>query len=117
MQQTNHSPTDIGQAGEQLASEYLVRHGYEVVDRNWKTKLCEIDIIATKNHVLYFIEVKYRATRAQGDGFDYVTDKKLWHMRRAAEMWVQRHNWTAEFELLAVSVVGATKEIDIREVA
>ena len=116
MRRTSLNPTDIGQAGEQLATEHLVRHGYEIVDRNWKTKLCEVDIIALKEGVLFFVEVKYRATASQGDGFDYITEKKLWHMQRAAELWVLKNEWPASYQLLAVSVVGDDGQIDIIEI-
>ena len=108
--------TDIGNTGEQLASEELVRLGYEILERNWKTKWSEIDIVARKNEVVYFIEVKYRASSRQGDGFDYITDQKLTHMTRAAELWVSVHNWNGGYELLGASVDGASNNVEIREI-
>jgi Holliday junction resolvase-like predicted endonuclease len=109
--------TQIGDRGEQIASEALVRSGYEIIDRNWKTKWCEIDIVATKSNTAYFIEVKYRSTSRQGDGFDYLTDQKLHHMQRAAELWVGIHNWNGPYELLGASVAGNSNNVDIREIA
>ena len=107
--------TVIGSKGEQIATEELIRLGYRIIDRNWKTKLCEIDIIAMREGVLYFVEVKYRGTSQQGDGFDYITDAKLKHMYRAAELWVLRHRWAGEYILLAASVSGAG-ETEILEI-
>jgi len=109
--------TQIGNKGEQLAAEALARLGYEIIDRNWKTKFAEIDIVALKGNVVHFVEVKYRATSRQGDGLDYITDQKLHHMQRAAELWVAVHNWNGEYVLLAVAVSGQSEEIDIREIA
>lgn len=107
--------TNIGQHGEQMAAEFLVRSGYEILARNCRTKVYEIDIVARKGRTLYFVEVKYRATKAQGDGFDYITDKKIWHMQRAAELWVLQNAWKGEYVLMAVSVVGESGEVDLRE--
>lgn len=109
--------TDIGNRGEQLAAEELIRQGYEIMARNWKTKWAEIDITARKHDTVYFVEVKYRQTNQQGDGFDYITDQKLHQMRRAAELWVSMNSWNGEYELLGASVIGDTNEVDIREVA
>ncbi len=100
-----------------MAAEALIRLGYEVLEQNWKTKWAEIDIVARQNGNMYFIEVKYRATLRQGDGFDYITDQKLMHMQRAAELWVSIHNWDGEYQLLGASVVGETNDVDIREIA
>ena len=106
--------TQIGDLGEQLTTEELTRSGYEILDRNWKTKWAEIDIVARKNDAVYFIEVKYRATVNQGDGFDYLTNKKIQHMIRAAELWVSINNWHGEYELLGSSVTGESAYVDIR---
>ena len=108
--------TQIGSRGEQLAAEALSRLGYEVLEKNWKTKWAEIDLVARKQGIMYFVEVKYRATALQGDGLDYITRKKLLQMQRAAELWVGMHNWTGEYQLLAVAV-GSSGEADIREIA
>jgi len=108
--------TQIGNRGEQLAAEALARQGYEIVEQNWKTKWAEVDIVARKNIVMYFVEVKYRATDRQGDGFDYITEQKIIHMQRAAELWVSMHNWNGEYELLGASVTGEGDDVDIREI-
>lgn len=108
--------TDIGNRGEQLAAEALVRLGYEVLERNWKTKWSEVDIVARKDGTVYFIEVKYRATGRQGDGFDYITNQKLIHMTRAAELWVGIHDWNGAYELMAASVSGEDNNVELRAV-
>ena len=50
-----------GGEAETAAATYLASKGYHIVDRNWKTKWCEVDIIARKDAVIYFVEVKHRA--------------------------------------------------------
>jgi Holliday junction resolvase-like predicted endonuclease len=56
---------------------------------------------------MYFVEVKYRKTSDYGSGLDYITDKKLHRMQRAAEAWIQESKWTGESTLSAVEVAGA----------
>lgn len=101
---------ETGNMGETTAAAYLRSNGYEVLERNFKTPRCEIDIIARKGRCLYFVEVKYRQSERQGSGFDYITSRKLEHMQRAAELWLQTHQWKGEVTLSAVEV-GAGYEV------
>ncbi len=108
--------TAIGTKGENVAAQELVRLGYGVLEQNWKTKWAEIDIVACKDGIVFFVEVKFRATMSQGDGFDYITDKKLQHMIRAAELWVVKNDWSGEYQLLAAAVGGSDKSVELREI-
>lgn len=100
-----------GRAAEDAAAEYLEKHGYEIVDRNWRTRYCEIDIVAKKDKTAHFIEVKYRLSDAHGSGFEYITPTKLKRMRFAAELWVQENNWGGGYALGALEVSGPEFEI------
>ncbi len=100
---TNYS---TGHQAEKDAAEYLESIGYKIVQLNWKTKYCEIDIVAEKDNRIYLVEVKSRKTLFQGSGMDYVTTKKLNQMRFAAEMWVSNHSWTGEYQLVAIGIDG-----------
>jgi len=106
--------TKVGDIGEEMAAIELGRRGYEIIERNWKTRICEIDVIAKRNEVVYFVEVKYRSSKLQGDGFDYITPAKLHHMQRAAEIWVGETRWSGEYALLAVAVTD--NELEMREI-
>jgi Holliday junction resolvase-like predicted endonuclease len=77
------------------------------VVQNWRTRWCEIDIVAERRGVLYFCEVKYRRTNRQGGGLEYITPKKLGQMRFAAESWVHTHAYSGEYQLCAIEVSGA----------
>lgn len=105
------STTDTGRKAEAAVAEYLKRQGYKILDQNWRTRWCEIDIVAQQGQVIYFVEVKYRKTSNQGDGLDYITPKKLQQMSFAAEFWVARNNWHGEYTLAAASVFGDTFEV------
>lgn len=97
---------DIGNRGEEIASIYLKQQGYSITDRNWRTRWCEVDIVATKAGVVYFVEVKYRSNTLQGSGFDYITTKKLQQMQFAAEIWIQAHMFEGDAVLAAIEVDG-----------
>ncbi len=99
-----------GQKAERVASDYLVNLGYTILARNWKTKACEIDIIAKKDSIVSFVEVKYRLTGNQGGGMAAITPTKLRQMERAARMWMQRHG-EVDARLAALEVSGPSYEI------
>lgn len=95
-----------GHDAEKQAAEYLSSQGFKIKELNWKTKYCEIDIVAEKDGCVYFVEVKRRTTDKQGEGFDYITPQKLKRMKFAAEIWLQDHNWDDECTLAAVSMTA-----------
>jgi Holliday junction resolvase-like predicted endonuclease len=95
-----------GHLAEQIAAAHLKRQGYRIRDTNWKTRYCEIDIVAEKTGCIYFVEVKYRQTDSQGTGFDYITPKKIKRMTFAAEVWVQVAEWRGDYVIAAVEVSG-----------
>ena len=107
---------DIGNEAETAVAKKLTNEGYRIITQNWKTKFAEIDIVAEKAKVLYFVEVKFRKTDIAGDGFDYITQNKLHHMQRAAEAYVLSIDWMNGYELMAaaVTIVGNQFKIDIR---
>lgn len=81
---------DFGKWGEEVAAEYLVRHGFELLARNWRHQEKEVDIIAQKDGGLYFVEVKTR----HGEGWrgeDAITSKKCVFMKRAMIAWKLQH--------------------------
>jgi uncharacterized protein (TIGR00252 family) len=100
------STVSVGNAAESAVAADLVQQGYSLIDRNWRTKWCEVDIIAKKAGVVWFVEVKYRATTKFGDGLDYIGPQKFRHMQRAAELWTTIHGYQGEYTLSAVAVTG-----------
>lgn len=101
------STTTIGQAAELAAMEYLQQKGHVMVERNWKTKRCEIDIVSRRGQKLYFTEVKYRKTDRQGGGFAAITPTKLRQMKFAAECYLHGHGIrNVDAGLAAADVTG-----------
>lgn len=103
----------IGNAAETEAANYLVRNGHRILDRNWKTKACEIDIISIKNKTIYFVEVKYRKNAQQGDGTAAITPKKLRQMKFATKIYVaSNHVIDTDLRLAAISLTGTPPEVE-----
>lgn len=84
--------TEIGRRTETIGAQFLADRAFTILDRNWRTRWCEIDTVALHGNDVYFVEVKYRATSAFGSGFDYITQRKLRQMQFAAEFWLGRAN-------------------------
>lgn len=91
----------------------LKKQGYTILELNWRTKWCEVDIVARRDRSVYFIEVKYRSGQMQGDGLSYIANQKLQKLRFAVELWRVSHNWEGDVSLLAVSVTGETGKLRI----
>lgn len=103
--------TNTGRQAEQAAADYLKDQGYKILDQNWHTRWCEIDVVAEKHGCVYFVEVKYRKSNAWGSGLDYITPAKLKQMRFAAEFWVSSNIWKGDYSLSATEVTGEDFEI------
>jgi len=102
----------IGDAGEDVAANHLVRLGHEIVERNWRTKYCEIDIVSQYGGTVYFTEVKYRKTDRQGGGLAAVTAKKQQQMRFAAEYFaVKKKLKNVDLRLAVADVTGQSPEV------
>lgn len=81
----------IGDRAEAVVAGFLQSEGHEVLARNWKTKLCEIDIVSRLDDTIYFTEVKYRRVADQGGGMAAITPKKLRQMKFAAEYFALKY--------------------------
>ena len=97
----------LGDQGEQVVVDYLEASSHEIVARNYKTKLFEVDIISRRGRVLYFTEVKYRGGSDFGAGLDFIDQKKQQKMRLAVEGFMTANPEYADFiPTLAVAAVG-----------
>ena len=82
----------FGQSSERLAEQFLVSKGYRIVERNLRTSLGELDLVAEDDNVLVFVEVKGRTTDAFG-GARLAVDQRKQHklIQLAAQYLAQRH--------------------------
>ncbi|PHQ55248.1 MAG: endonuclease [Lutibacter sp.] len=95
---------ELGQKGEQLAVEFLQKKGYRILDRNWRYKKAEVDIIAQKEGILAIVEVKTRSSDYFGDPQDFVNQKKIKLLVEAIHEYVTSKNLDLEvrFDIIAI---------------
>jgi putative endonuclease len=79
---------ELGKIGEDIATVYLQDMGYEILFRNWRFERVELDIVARKDSILVFCEVKTRRSVSHGVPSDAITPIKLQHIRTAALHWL-----------------------------
>lgn len=102
----------IGNASETAAAKELVRRGHEIIERNWKTKYCEIDIVSRKDDTIYFTEVKHRKNSKSGDGLAAITPKKLAQMKYAAKFYAHTQKFAnQDLRLIVVATTGRVPEV------
>ena len=94
----------IGNKAEDAVTVWLEKENFQIIDRNWQTKFCEIDIIAEKDKTRYFIEVKFRSSASQGGAIASITPKKLEQMKFAAELYASRKATSLNQQLAVVTV-------------
>ena len=102
---------DTGRKAEAAAAAFLMRKGCQIIAQNWRTRRCEIDIVALRDGVVYFCEVKYRRNDQHGTGLDYITPRKLAQMQFAAASWIHAHGWSGDRQLCAIEVSGPAFQI------
>lgn len=100
---------DLGRRGEDLAVEHLIGAGYDIVDRNWRSSIGEIDIVARSRRTTVVVEVKTRSGLGFGHPLSAVTASKLARLRRLAAAWCAEHG---AVESLRVDVIGVLIEPD-----
>ena len=96
----------FGQISEDRAAAYLMARGYTIRDRNWRVGHKEIDIIAQKDGVIVFIEVKARKSDRYGDAIEAVNDQKIRNLVTAAHAYVRYHRIDLPTRFDIISITG-----------
>ncbi len=95
---------ELGKKGEQLAVDFLLKNGYEIIERNYRFDKAEVDIIALKNDVLAIVEVKTRSTIDFGNPQDFVKPKQIKNLVKAVDEYVNDKDLEFEvrFDIIAI---------------
>ena len=104
----------LGRRGEDAAAQYLVKRGYEILERNWTCFAGEADIIARDGDVLVFIEVKTRSDERMGFPSEAVTKEKRQRYEKIACTYVADHEFTdmlMRFDVLGMLVIDEERFI------
>ena len=96
----------VGRSGEDAAAAWYAAAGYEVVDRNWRVREGELDLVVRGPGVLVFCEVKTRRSDAFGLALEAVTARKRQRLRTLARLWLAAHEVSAPALRFDVAAVG-----------
>jgi putative endonuclease len=95
---------DLGRKGESLAKTFLEGLGYEILDENWTHGKAEIDLVAYKDKVMIFAEVKTRTGNSFGEPEDFVDNRKQKLIAEAADeyIYLMDHQGEVRFDIISV---------------
>lgn len=94
-----------GNKGEKIAADFLEQKGFNIRQKNYRYKRAEIDLIAQKENLLIFVEVKTRAATNFGLPEDFVDSKKRELIIDAADQYIYEYNWQGEIRFDIISVL------------
>ena len=107
----------FGELGERIAERWLRRQGWRIVQRRFRSGHRDIDLVAERDGLVAFVEVKARRGQRFGDPVEAVNWKKQRELGRSARVWIDRHGRSPEayrFDVIGVLVAG--KRVRIRHV-
>lgn len=101
-----HRKDALGRFGEDLAARHLVDTGAVILDRNWRCRAGELDIVARDGDALVICEVKTRSSDRYGTPLEAITNRKLRNLRSLALAWITEHAVNAG--TIRLDVIGIT---------
>jgi putative endonuclease len=105
---------EIGKLGEDKAADFLVNNGYLILERNWRYKKAEIDIICKKDNILIFVEVKTKTYDYFGKPEESVTEYKENLLKSAAGAYMRSidYDWEVRFDIISIMIKNG--EFDLK---
>jgi len=95
-----------GKLGEQIVRDYLIKKGYRIIRQNFQTRFGELDIVAGKDNLLIFIEVKLKVEADFGRPEEMITQKKLRQVKNTAEMFLmQEKTYLSNFKQYRIDAI------------
>jgi len=110
------SRIELGKKGEELASGFLKKLRYKILEKNFRCKFGEIDIIALQGKTLVFVEVKTRSSLEYGSPQTSVTPKKRDQLTKVAFFYLQKNRLfdrDARFDVVAIEFDSGKKRIEL----
>ncbi|AKM78966.1 TPA: YraN family protein [Candidatus Beckwithbacteria bacterium] len=95
-----------GKQGENLAVKFLQEKGYRILERNFRTRFGEVDIVAKDGQALVFVEVKTKSSDSFGEPWEMVDERKLEQVKKMAQVYLQSKNYNQQSMRLRIDVVG-----------
>jgi len=104
---------ELGKKGEQLAVDFLLTKGYDILERNYRFDKAEVDIIAQQNDILAIIEVKTRSTADFGNPQDFVKPKQIQRLVKAVDEYVNLNDLDVEVRFDIVAIIKEGKQFNM----
>ena len=98
----------LGTTGEVIAADYLQKEGFRILAKNFRYKKAEIDLIAQKDKLLIFVEIKTRSSDKFGFPEEFVSNRKIELFLMAAEEFILQKDWMHDirFDIISISASG-----------
>jgi putative endonuclease len=100
----------LGAYGERVAVAHLVEQGMQILDRNWRCEIGELDIVARDGGQIVVCEVKTRSSLDFGDPLEGVTARKAARLQRLAVAWASAHERPVAWRDVRVDLIGVLQE-------
>ena len=97
---------ELGKRGEEIARDYLLHKGYQILDQNWRWRRKEIDLVARHGEEIVVVEVKTRVENFSAEPYESVTMKKIRNIVEVADRWLRYHQTDLEcrFDVISITV-------------
>ncbi|MCD8401664.1 YraN family protein [Tenacibaculum finnmarkense] len=105
---------ELGEKGEQLAIDYLQKNGYKILEKNYRYKKAEVDVIAQKDGFLVVVEVKTRSSTYFGNPESFVNPKKIKLLVFAINNYVNQKDLDLEVRFDIIAIVKDKEQYNIR---
>lgn len=104
----------LGKEGEDIATNFLRKKGYKILDRNYKTPIGEADIIAKDKDTIVFVEVKTRSSDTFGLPFEAVTYRKQEKLKKIAIFYLKQHQveYPVRFDIVSIFCRNEKRQIE-----
>ena len=111
----------LGALGERIAERWLMRDGWQVVDRRWRSGRRDLDLVAVRENVVAFVEVKTRRTSWSGEPVEAVNWRKQRELTRSAQTWIDRRGLlvaprSAVYRFDVIGIVASRERVGVRHV-
>ena len=109
------SRSELGAEGERVAERFLKSKGLKVLERNYRTRLGEIDLVCREKRTIVFVEVKTRTSGLYGEGMEAVNARKQHKLHRLAQQYLQSYRLESadvRFDVLSVMFVSGEPTIE-----
>lgn len=97
-----------GQIAESKAAKYFQQNGFKLLEKNYRYRRAEIDLVVGKADLLVFVEVKYRKSNDYGEPEQFVTTNQQTKILEAADEYIHQNNWNGNirFDIVAINAQG-----------